>query len=274
MAVLWLARWPRRPRVAWWSTFLFATAFVAQAFLMAPWSWFGIELRYLLLVAFTAALIVSLTRKETPPVVPNTLFTAVKFILAVFFGIGAAFGLRGWVPPHDTISLYPPLTNGRYIVGQGGSSVFVNYHNVYPPQRFALDIQKLNAFGTRAGGFYPSDVTKYAIWGDEIHSPCDGVVIAARDAVPDLAPPNRTEKLPEGNFVELNCGGTFVYLAHMRRGSVRVHPGQPVQHGQIVGNAGNSGNTTEPHLHIHAERNHEGVGILIKGRWLVRNSVF
>jgi len=274
MATLWLARWPRKPLLSWLSTFFFAAAFVAQSAITAPWSWLGIEWRYVLILLFLVAAVVSLRRTETPPIRPSTLFTVVKILLGTFFTVGAVMGLRGYVPPDDVIRLHSPLRNGSYIVGQGGSSVFVNYHNVYAPQRYALDIGKLTPFGTRARGFYPADLTKYAIFGDPISSPCDGVVIASRDAVPDLAPPNHTEKLPEGNYVELNCEGAQVFLAHMRRGSVRVTTGARVHTGDLLGNVGNSGNTTEPHLHIHAERNHIGVGIRIDGRWLVRNSVF
>jgi hypothetical protein len=273
MATLWLARWPRQPRIPWISTLFFAAAFVAQSFITAPWSWFGIELRYLIAIAFVAALIASLRRIDTPPVAPSTFFTIVKFLLGAFFAVGAAFGLRGWIPPRDTIALDFPLHDGAYIVGQGGSSVFVNYHNVYKPQQYALDISKLTVFGTRAHGLYPSDPTRYAIFGDTIHAPCEGSVIASRDAVPDLPPPGRTEKLPEGNYVALNCSGTTIYLAHMRRGSVRANPGAAIHRGDILGHVGNSGNTTEPHLHIHAERNGVGIGILFDGRWLVRNSV-
>ena len=273
MAILWLARWPRRPIVPWISSLWFAAAFTAQSFVITPWSWLGIELRYLLVIAFAAALIASLRRTDTPPVAPSAFFTGVKFLLGIFFTVGAAMGMRGYVPPPNTIALDFPLHDGVYVVGQGGSTVFVNYHNVYKPQQYALDIGKLNAFGTRARGLYPSDPAKYAIFGDAIHSPCDGRVIAARDGVPDLPPPQRTEKLPEGNFAKLDCGGTTVYLAHMRRGSVRAQPGAVVHRGDVLGVAGNSGNTTEPHLHIHAERNGAGVGILFGGRWLVRNSV-
>lgn len=274
MAVLWLSRWPRTPRLAWWSTFLFATAFVANAFLNSAWAWLGIEWRYAIVLAYLAALFASLTRKDTPAVPPSTPFTMIKFLLGGFFGVGAVMGAAGWFAPPDTIKLHSPLMNGMYIVGQGGSTVAVNYHHVSAPQQYALDIGKLNAFGMRARGFYPRDLKKYAIFADEIHAPCDGKVIDSRDTVPDLAPPDHSPKLPEGNFVKLDCGGTFIILAHIRRGSVRVRNGQPVRTGEILGNVGNSGNTTEPHLHMHAERNGVGVGMVVNGRWLVRNSVF
>src|ERR1043165_1256036 len=125
MAILWLARWPRRPLVPWLSSLSFAAAFTAQSFVITPWAWLGIEFRYLLVVAFVAALIATLRRDESPPVAPSAFFTGVKFVLAAFFSVGAVMGLRGYVPPRDTIALDFPLRGGAYIVGQGGSTVFV-----------------------------------------------------------------------------------------------------------------------------------------------------
>jgi hypothetical protein len=55
-----------------------------------------------------------------------------------------------------------------------------------------------------------------------------------------------------GNHVVLALGsdGPFVLLAHLRRGSVRVHPGESLRSGDQLGECGNSGNSTEPHVHV------------------------
>ncbi|WP_420168292.1 M23 family metallopeptidase [Streptomyces violaceoruber] len=55
-----------------------------------------------------------------------------------------------------------------------------------------------------------------------------------------------------GNHVILDLGGgTYAVYAHLRRGSLRVRAGDRVRAGQEIGHVGNSGNTTEPHLHFH-----------------------
>ncbi|MDX3507237.1 M23 family metallopeptidase [Streptomyces sp. ATCC51928] len=55
-----------------------------------------------------------------------------------------------------------------------------------------------------------------------------------------------------GNHVILDLGdSTYAVYAHLRRGSLRVRPGDRVRAGQRLGSVGNSGNTTEPHLHFH-----------------------
>ncbi len=54
-----------------------------------------------------------------------------------------------------------------------------------------------------------------------------------------------------GNHVIIECGERrFAVLAHLRRGSVQVRPGQRVSAGQPIAECGNSGNSTEPHLHV------------------------
>ena len=55
-----------------------------------------------------------------------------------------------------------------------------------------------------------------------------------------------------GNHVMIKSSGGIVALCHLQRGSARVRPGQDVHVGQEIGRCGNSGNSTEPHLHVQA----------------------
>ncbi|WP_337692488.1 M23 family metallopeptidase [Ornithinimicrobium pratense] len=56
-----------------------------------------------------------------------------------------------------------------------------------------------------------------------------------------------------GNYVVVEVRlGAFVALCHLREGSITVAPGQSVAAGEVVGQCGNSGNSTEPHLHVQA----------------------
>ncbi len=54
-----------------------------------------------------------------------------------------------------------------------------------------------------------------------------------------------------GNHVVIDRGdGVYAVLAHLQRGSVRVGKGDAIRAGQVVAGCGNTGNTTEPHLHV------------------------
>ena len=82
-----------------------------------------------------------------------------------------------------------------------------------------------------------------------------------------------------GNHVLLDCGGIEVLLAHLLQGTVAVQTGARVAAGDHLGEVGNSGNTTEPHLHLSAQRRGTGdapiggvpVWITVAGRYLARN---
>lgn len=48
--------------------------------------------------------------------------------------------------------------------------------------------------------------------------------------------------------------GTYLVIAHLKNGSVAVETGDIVEEGQVIGECGNSGNSSEPHIHIHHQR--------------------
>ena len=58
---------------------------------------------------------------------------------------------------------------------------------------------------------------------------------------------------PFGNYVAIAANRGTVFMCHLARGSVLVREGQAVRAGDEVGRCGNSGRTTVPHLHIHAQ---------------------
>ncbi len=107
---------------------------------------------------------------------------------------------------------------------------------------------------------------EYAGFGQPVLAPADGVVAGTRSGRRDhdahtsylgllvmFAQGSWLELTGRvlGNHVILEVGpDTYVALAHLRRGSVCVREGERVRAGQTVGECGNSGNTSEPHLHV------------------------
>ena len=59
---------------------------------------------------------------------------------------------------------------------------------------------------------------------------------------------------PCGNYVAIEgAPGENVYICHLRKGSVTVAVGDVVAPGDPIGQVGNSGNTSEPHIHMHVQ---------------------
>ncbi len=169
-----------------------------------------------------------------------------------------------------------PLKGGSFVVAHGGGVGILNHHSHHPAQRHALDITAVDAAGFRAPDLLSGDPARYAVFGKVVVSPCSGAVTAAVDSLPDLPPPTADRGNPAGNHVVLACDGLQVELAHLRKGSVVVEVGQQVDAGAPIGQAGNSGNSTEPHLHIHAVDARSGTAVQMSfdGVVPVRNTRF
>lgn len=180
-------------------------------------------------------------------------------------------------PLPEPVRLFFPLAGGVYCVAQGGGAS-VNPHAGSPEQRYALDVVRSRGLVGRCSppALYPAALERYDAWDTEVVAPCDGVVAAVADGVPDLPPPAWTPLEPAGNHVLLETDGARVLLAHLRAGTVAVSEGDAVRRGDPVGRVGNSGRSTEPHLHVHAERGGFGVPLAFEeagGRPLRRNDV-
>ena len=88
-------------------------------------------------------------------------------------------------------------------------------------------------------------------------APVSGRVHSSTDGAPDHVPGATSMDFsnPVGNSVVFRLEtGTFLLIAHLKPGSVVVEAGDEVEEGDPVGACGNSGNTSEPHVHIHHQR--------------------
>jgi len=260
-------------------------AFMGYIFFAGPWSWLSYYLRYLFLGLFIVFTIVSFTKLKDLPFtrseVKNNIWPLANYGFSLLVGLGLfGMAIRGQYYSGSAVHLHLPFEERNFYVGQGGNSIVLNYHQNNQSQQFAVDILKLNKFGRRAEGLYPSDLEKYEIYGQSVTSPCNGQVQKTVSRLPDLTPPDRDQEHPAGNHVILTCKGARILLAHLQEGSVTVEAGEMVTTGQRLGLVGNSGNTTEPHLHIHAVDgedaeiiNGEARPILFGGQFPTRNMV-
>jgi hypothetical protein len=148
--------------------------------------------------------------------------------------------------------------DGEWFVVWGGRTLEQNYHAVSRGQRFAHDLVKVVDDKTHRGN--GRELDHYYCWNEKILAPADGRVVAAVDGLPDQAIGTTNTAQPDGNHVILDLGNDeYALLAHLRQRSVRVKTGDRVSAGTELGRCGNSGNTSEPHLHFHLQ-NHPRFG--------------
>lgn len=193
-------------------------------------------------------------------------------------------------PPGKVVELRFPLSAGTYLIVSGGSHPSINPHLktldrsvprflAWRGQSHGIDIVKIDRSGLRAAGLLPAEPRAYDIYGAVVLAPCAGDVVVAADGLPDLQVPQVDRTHLAGNHLILHCSGVDVLLGHLQPGSLKVSAGMRVHAGQHLASVGNSGNTGEPHLHIHAQQagtraepvSGEPLPIRLDGRFLVRN---
>jgi hypothetical protein len=185
--------------------------------------------------------------------------------------VGFGVALRALLPPDPALHLEPAATyrlpsQGPVLVAWGGPTELQNHHASTPSQRHALDLLAwANGATSREGGMENGD---YLIWGSDVLAPAAGTVVArvsdepdvppfaAQTAAPAAATPAvaTAEANPLGNHVVVEIApGTYVIVAHLQHASIELNVGDRVSAGDRLGLVGNSGNSSEPHIHIHAQ---------------------
>jgi murein DD-endopeptidase len=161
------------------------------------------------------------------------------------------------------VTIQPPLDGENWLAGNGPSNASLHRRaliavngRAWISQRFAIDWVELFPEGTTYHGD-PSDNKNYRAYGAEIHAVAGGTVSEIKDGIPQNTPRAKSLAVPitletvGGNHVIVDIGeGRYAFYAHMQPGSVRVKVGDRVQAGDVLGLVGNTGNSSEPHLHF------------------------
>jgi murein DD-endopeptidase MepM/ murein hydrolase activator NlpD len=153
---------------------------------------------------------------------------------------------------------------GEWFVFWGGDNEKVNYHASTRGQRRAADlvIKGEGDLSHKDTGRRNED---YFVYGKEILAAADGTVVTAIDGVPDNEPGSMNSFCAVGNCLIIDQGqNEYAVYAHLQPGSLRVHRGDKVSQGHVLALCGNSGNSSEPHLHFHLQDNailQDGAGI-------------
>jgi Peptidase family M23 len=165
------------------------------------------------------------------------------------------------VDKRTVASIGPPLRGERYIsadsccdaVRHTRAAMPIN-GRVWLAQRYAVDWEQTDAGGHIYTG--PREkLESYAIFGKPVLAVADAVVVTVIDGEPEQTPGNYPTNIAldkaDGNCVILDLGNRrYALYAHMQPGSIKVHPGEKVHLGQVIGLVGDTGNSIVPHLHF------------------------
>lgn len=148
---------------------------------------------------------------------------------------------------------------GRWTVVNGGVTEKISHSWEIPTQRYAYDFLILDQNGKSCCG----DETKpssFYCYGKDILAPADGTIAEVGKGNPD----SRITKKRivscdshdiRGNYILIeHANQEYSLLAHLKPDSILVSVGQKVKCGEKIAQCGNSGNTTEPHLHFHIQQ--------------------
>lgn len=142
---------------------------------------------------------------------------------------------------------------GEWSVTWGGDTKEQNYHVESVAQKNAFDILIKDEQGSTHKGSGESNEDYYA-FGKELYAPCDGEVVLVVDGVKDNIPGVLNPIYIPGNTVIIKTAtGEYAFFAHFKQHSIVVKQGQKVTTGALLGLCGNSGNSSEPHLHFHLQ---------------------
>lgn len=186
----------------------------------------------------------------------------IKILINLIINVGLTFPILltmnviSFAYPNDIDNAKPAVTakwpfTEKTTVGWGGDAVEDNLpHATWSSERWAYDLV-----------MEPYDVKSknnedYGIWDKEVHSPVSGTVVAASGDEADIEPGSEEFTSLEGNhvYIKIDKTGTYLLVNHLKKGSVSVKEGDHLKPGDIIGRVGNSGSTSEPHLHIHHQK--------------------
>lgn len=137
---------------------------------------------------------------------------------------------------------------GEWFVFWGGRTFEQNHHAGVRSQRFAVDLLIRRDGVTHRGD--GRSLTDYHCYGARILAPAAGTVVWTDDGHPDQAIGTSDPVHPIGNGLVLDHGnGEFSLFAHLQPGTQKFKTGDRVAADEVLGRCGNSGNTSEPHLH-------------------------
>lgn len=226
------------------------------------WEFFGLRFRIFYGLAIEAILLTILICKLSEPLTHSPIFI-LQFLLACaalffMFELGKILYI---ILFHNgnSIGIEFPLQNGLYLITDGGNSKLsrlMNYHYYSPvhkkkgtnnSMKFAADIVKIDS---KRKSYLPPANTDYAIFGEKVYCPLSGTVIKVVNDIPDNIPYSGHYPYNTGNTVVIRSNEYFFLIGHLKQESILVKAGDKVVINDLLAEAGNSGLSERPHIHM------------------------
>jgi hypothetical protein len=163
----------------------------------------------------------------------------------------------------DPIVIQTPLRGKNWLAANAPSNTSAHRRAMLPVngqphigQRYAIDWIQLGDDGKAFTGD-EHDNKSYHAWDQEIHAVADGKIVEVKDGIPENVPDSgklavqiTNDTLPGNRIIQELSEGHYAAYAHLRPGTIKVKMGDTVHAGDVLAHLGNSGNSTEPHLHF------------------------
>ncbi len=155
---------------------------------------------------------------------------------------------------HTAVKYSLPF-RGQWVVANGGVTQDTSHSWDIPTQRYAYDFFILD----EGGESYQGDETcpsSFYCYGQDILAPADGIIVEMQGNHPDskIFPKRRASCEAHdirGNYVLIqHAENEYSLLAHLKPDSICVKLGDLIKRGEKIAECGNTGNTSEPHLHF------------------------
>lgn len=199
------------------------------------------------------------------PVTKGAVPAAVRHRLTFSDSAGTRTLNTGATPVSGEVAVIgPPLRGGPWLAANGPGNTSGHRRTVITlngapgiAQRFAIDYVLVDSqFRTHTGD--STDNSRYYAHGVDVLAVDAGTVVAVKDGLPENVPGVNSRAVPitletvGGNHIIIDIGhGRYAFYAHVLPGSPRVKVGDRVKRGDVIAKLGNTGNSTEPHLHFH-----------------------
>lgn len=198
------------------------------------------------------------------------------YTILILYGCGKDTLLSSKYLDYQTIADLELPFNSEWLVVWGGRTLDENYHASLSDQRFAIDVVQIQNGSTFTGNGNQNE--DYHCFGDTLFAPGSGKIVEMMNSVADNVPGRTNKKHLFGNYVIIDHGNDeYSVLAHFMNNSIVVNVGDYVAKGEVLGLTGNSGNSTEPHLHYHLQNRPsigKGAGLPAQFREYYADDVF